>query len=240
MNQNLPYLPHQQMWESQWSLNFAFDFLLHVCESATRKKVCMCPCEENVMEKVHINNGNEIFWIFCPRRTFVGPSQGGMSCLSLFGLIVLIQATSATLNCSPVTSVVTSTWCNANCNHNPTFCPPNLCTCTSQPRCAGTVTYHLAFAGIWTPVIHPIAFLDAAKFSPLVIASHNEAFSLFKVGHIASRGLQDIAERGNTSKALEEFSLAQSQGKVGNFRSTGDGYIEPTPPPRPPSPPSPT
>ena len=40
--------------------------------------------------------------------------------------------------CHSIDSIVTDRWCNLNCNHNPSFCPPFLCVCT------GAVCYHSA------------------------------------------------------------------------------------------------
>ena len=38
--------------------------------------------------------------------------------------------------CHSISKRVTDHWCNINCNHNPSFCPPFFCVCT------GAVCYH--------------------------------------------------------------------------------------------------
>ena len=43
--------------------------------------------------------------------------------------------------CRSISPLVTNTWCNANCNHNPSFCPPFLC------YCAGAYCLHNTDAG---------------------------------------------------------------------------------------------
>ena len=40
--------------------------------------------------------------------------------------------------CHSIAPVVTDRWCNLNCNHNPSFCPPFLCVCI------GAACYHSA------------------------------------------------------------------------------------------------
>ena len=34
-------------------------------------------------------------------------------------------------NCKSINPLVTSQWCNDNCNHIPAFCPANLCLCNT-------------------------------------------------------------------------------------------------------------
>jgi len=49
--------------------------------------------------------------------------------------IQLVNATEAAdaLKCHTISPLATDTWCNANCNHNPSFCPANICKCSPGP-----------------------------------------------------------------------------------------------------------
>merc|ERR1711865_400675 len=37
------------------------------------------------------------------------------------------------LNCHSISRSATTLWCNANCNHNPVYCPASLCKCSQGP-----------------------------------------------------------------------------------------------------------
>merc|ERR1712159_166201 len=37
------------------------------------------------------------------------------------------------LNCHSIDKRATNTWCNANCNHDPPFCPKSMCECSPGP-----------------------------------------------------------------------------------------------------------
>ncbi len=47
-----------------------------------------------------------------------------------------ISPSSGDRNCKAISSVTNDSWCTINCNHSPSFCPANLCSCEgdNQPR----------------------------------------------------------------------------------------------------------
>ncbi|ODM96426.1 Spondin-1 [Orchesella cincta] len=84
---------------------------------------------------------------------------------------------------------------------------------TSEPCCAcDEAKYELTFEGLWSALTHPKDFpADAwsAHFSDIIGASHSPTFRFWKKDGIASEGLKQFAESGD-SKDLESELKAES------------------------------
>ena len=63
-------------------------------------------------------------------------------------------------------------------------------------KCAGVATYHLAFYGNWSMMTHPYAWPSGGGFSNLVGASHEDNYTIWDGGMMASPGVKDVAEGG--------------------------------------------
>ena len=64
-------------------------------------------------------------------------------------------------------------------------------------ECQGVAQYGLTFHGMWSNMTHPNAFpFPSGRFSPLVGASHESAYSLWMSGMKASQGVKNVAEMG--------------------------------------------
>ena len=59
---------------------------------------------------------------------------GLLACLAASNLVFSPATDAAT--CHSISRLVTDAWCDSNCNHNPSFCPPFFCVCD------GAVCYH--------------------------------------------------------------------------------------------------
>src|SRR5215217_2700376 len=68
--------------------------------------------------------------------------------------------------------------------------------------------YRLTFTGTWNAASHSNDFPASAHFSPLVGATHDANAVFWREGVAASRGIQDMAERGRTSPLDEEIGTA--------------------------------
>merc|ERR1712028_125875 len=84
----------------------------------------------------------------CPPSRAVPTMRCSLTCIAVFVLALsttgarsapLANATAYNstlvdaLNCHSINSRATTTWCNANCNHNPPYCPAGLCKCSAGP-----------------------------------------------------------------------------------------------------------
>jgi hypothetical protein len=92
----------------------------------------------------------------------------------------------------------------------PTAPTPGVTT-TPQPQ--GTPTqrsarYRLTFTSSWSAATHPNDFPSTAHFSALVGATHDASATFWREGASATRGIQDMAERGRTSPLDQEVEAA--------------------------------
>jgi len=72
-------------------------------------------------------------------------------------------------------------------------------------KCAGVATYHLAFYGNWSMMTHPYAWPPSGGFSNLVGASHEDQYTIWDGGMMASPGVQAVAEGGNSATLEAEI-----------------------------------
>ena len=64
-------------------------------------------------------------------------------------------------------------------------------------KCKGKAYYTLTFKATWSNESHPSpAFPKNAKFSPLIGATHNVYYEMWRRGKMASPGVRNIAETG--------------------------------------------
>ena len=49
------------------------------------------------------------------------------------GLAAFLGAAEAQGNCHAITPAVSDAWCMSNCNHDPPFCPADMCACSDTP-----------------------------------------------------------------------------------------------------------
>jgi len=59
--------------------------------------------------------------------------QYAPSSSALVSDLVAENSTVGSLTCHSISKSASTTWCNANCNHNPPFCPSNMCQCSAGP-----------------------------------------------------------------------------------------------------------
>ena len=65
--------------------------------------------------------------------------------------------------------------------------------------CPGVAQYWVSFYGHWSAATHPNTFPSTPTngfFSPLVGASHEDAYTMWDAGMLASAGIKAIAETG--------------------------------------------
>ena len=85
-------------------------------------------------------------------------------------------------------------------------------------KCQGVAQYGLTFYGMWSNMTHPNAFPFTpviGRFSPLVGASHESAYSLWMSGITASEGVKNVAEMG---KLLAMFCSILRRTKLNSNR----------------------
>ncbi len=74
--------------------------------------------------------------------------------------------------------------------------------------------YSLDFISNWSATTHPIDYPSAAHWSSLVGATHNSNVSFWKIGELASEGVEKVAEDGETTIIFQEINQAISNGNA--------------------------
>ncbi len=102
---------------------------------------------------------------------------------------------------------------------------------SSVDRAAYTVT----FAPSWNPATHPtdypITHAKKGLLTPVIGATHADAFSLFAKGKTPSPGLERLSEMGKHDPLDQEIQSAIHSGKVGTlirFADASPGPVHPT------------
>merc|ERR1711934_787343 len=93
----------------------------------------LCSCSQ-LLAKHIIKSFND-----CTQEAAVAACKDGACSNALF-------TNASWVNCHSIApSRATDTWCNGNCNHDPPFCPSDLCQCTpgpAPPPPKGTLCFH--------------------------------------------------------------------------------------------------
>jgi len=76
------------------------------------------------------------------------------------------------------------------------------------------VSYECLFTNRWTSFRHPDRFPNFAFWSRPLMASHNNAYTMWSGDQVPSAGVERVAERGSTSSLVEELNLSEN---VNNF-----------------------
>jgi len=70
------------------------------------------------------------------------------------------------------------------------------------------VTYRCEFTSLWTATDHPNDFPSNHHWSPMVLVSHSNEYSMWSEGIDATNGVRLVAETGATSALRTEFDKA--------------------------------
>jgi hypothetical protein len=83
-----------------------------------------------------------------------------------------------------------------------------------------SVTYSCMLTNQWSGATHPFDYdrvSSIAHWSPPVLSAHNARYKMWEPDIMASRGVEDVAEIGSTSKLLKELKRANAKGRAGDF-----------------------
>ncbi len=78
---------------------------------------------------------------------------------------------------------------------------------------AASATYEIQFTNLWNKADH-VSFPNNAHFSPILAVTHNDDFALFKMGELASAGLEQLAESGATDLLSADIRKAKDMGSA--------------------------
>ena len=76
------------------------------------------------------------------------------------------------------------------------------------------VTYQVTFQGTWTNAATPGGLPGSAHFTTLVGTVHNDRVTFWEVGGMASPGVEDVAELGQTSAFKSEINASDHAGAI--------------------------
>jgi len=94
--------------------------------------------------------------------------------------------------------------------------------------CAGTPTYRVTFAFNWTPSTHPRSYVPSAHFSPVNVAAHTPAYTMWLTNALATPGMKDVAETGSPAALRSELATYQAAGHVASSAGGPPGAVPPT------------
>jgi hypothetical protein len=97
-----------------------------------------------------------------------------------------------------------------------TFC---LFTLSAQAK-----KYKITLQSNWNQQEH-LATPRNAHFSPVLAVSHNQEYSLFQQGGLATRGLEDLSELGRTAILKGELDEARKLNLIGEVVETQNMFI---------------
>lgn len=86
-------------------------------------------------------------------------------------------------------------------------------------------TYEVIFESNWSQATHPHgsgSLPSQAHWSPFAVAVHNDQVDFLSMGDLASQGVENIAETGNTSVFLQEVNTAITGGTAKEGFQAGD------------------
>ena len=109
-------------------------------------------------------------------------------------------------------------------------------TAASTPQDMGyQATYEVTFIPSWNPATHPMDYpLSHAKhglLTPIIGATHNQAYTLFAKGQKPTPGLERLSEMGMHAPLDQEIQNAKRAGSVGalvRFEQPSPGPVHPT------------
>ena len=90
-----------------------------------------------------------------------------------------------------------------------------------SPIASASATYRVTFHTDWTQAAFPTMFPADRHFSGLVGATHNNSVAFWEDDRLASRGIQNMAERGQKTALLDEVAVAQQAGHAESALSGG-------------------
>jgi hypothetical protein len=85
-----------------------------------------------------------------------------------------------------------------------------------------TASFRVTFVADWSAATHPIGFPAFPHFSPLIGGSHNDQVSFWSPGQLASAGIKNVAELGDTVALGAEVDAAITAGTA-NQKLAGGG-----------------
>ena len=86
-------------------------------------------------------------------------------------------------------------------------------------------TYEVIFESNWSQATHPHSsgsLPSQAHWSPFAVAVHSDQVDFLSMGSLASQGVENIAETGNTSVFLQEVNTAVTAGTAKEGYQAGD------------------
>ena len=105
--------------------------------------------------------------------------------------------------------------CNASLvcgdNNGPEYgLPPGYDAC--EPQQVQHATFLVTFEAMWTASSHPTNYPSNPHFSPLIGATHNGEVQLWMSGHIATPGIEVMAETGSSGILRDEIDALKAAG----------------------------
>lgn len=80
----------------------------------------------------------------------------------------------------------------------------------------GEARYTVVLTGHWSQANFPKNYPSNAHFSPMVLVNHSNQVEFWKMGQLATQGVEQLAETGQTKMFVQEINQQKSNGKAQN------------------------
>lgn len=98
---------------------------------------------------------------------------------------------------------------------------------SATAACTGAPSYRVSFNFRWTPATHPDTYEPSAHFSPINVAAHTAAYTMWLPAGYATPSMKDVAETGSTAAMRTSLGAYEAAGHVSSW---GTGPPGPVPP----------
>lgn len=93
--------------------------------------------------------------------------------------------------------------------------------------CTGAPFYRVSFNFEWTPTTHPNSYEPSAHFSPINVAAHTDAYTMWVPAGYATPGMKDVAETGSTAALRTSLAAYEAAGHVTSWATGAPGPVPP-------------
>jgi hypothetical protein len=104
---------------------------------------------------------------------------------------------------------------------------------TAPSAATSAARYRATLQATWSSATHPVDIPGTPHFSPLIGGTHGTQVTFWRDGNLATPGIQNMAERGQTSTLAQEIDAAIASGGAratfigsGQFVSPGSSSVE--------------
>lgn len=98
---------------------------------------------------------------------------------------------------------------------------------SATAACTGAPSYRVSFNFRWTRDTHPDTYVSSAHFSPIGVAAHTAAYTMWLPAGYATPGMKDVAETGSTAALRASLAAYEAAGHVSSWGTGAPAAVPP-------------